>query len=41
VTDAERLEACLAGDGVAAIPTDTVYGLAGIERVVVGERVRP
>jgi len=28
VTDAERLEACLARDGVALIPTDTVYGLA-------------
>ena len=28
MTDAERLEACLAGDGVALIPTDTVYGLA-------------
>ena len=26
--DAQRLEACLAGDGVALIPTDTVYGLA-------------
>ncbi|HEV3094746.1 MAG TPA: L-threonylcarbamoyladenylate synthase [Solirubrobacteraceae bacterium] len=26
--DAERLERCLAGDGVALIPTDTVYGLA-------------
>lgn len=26
--DAERLEECLAGDGVAVIPTDTVYGLA-------------
>jgi L-threonylcarbamoyladenylate synthase len=26
--DARRLEACLAGDGVAVIPTDTVYGLA-------------
>ncbi len=26
--DARRLEACLAGDGVALIPTDTVYGLA-------------
>jgi len=26
--DARRLEARLAGDGVAAIPTDTVYGLA-------------
>src|ERR1022692_3051072 len=26
--DATRLEACLAGDGVAVIPTDTVYGLA-------------
>ncbi|HEX3692488.1 MAG TPA: Sua5/YciO/YrdC/YwlC family protein [Solirubrobacteraceae bacterium] len=28
MADAERLEACLAGDGVALIPTDTVYGLA-------------
>jgi L-threonylcarbamoyladenylate synthase len=28
MTDAELLEACLAGDGVAVIPTDTVYGLA-------------
>lgn len=28
MTDAERLEACLAGDGVAVIPTDTVYGIA-------------
>jgi len=28
MTDAECLEACLAGDGVALIPTDTVYGLA-------------
>ncbi len=28
MTDAERLEDCLAGDGVAVIPTDTVYGLA-------------
>ncbi len=28
MTDAERLEACLSGDGVALIPTDTVYGLA-------------
>lgn len=28
MTDAERLEACLAGNGVALIPTDTVYGLA-------------
>lgn len=26
--DASRLERCLAGDGVALIPTDTVYGLA-------------
>jgi L-threonylcarbamoyladenylate synthase len=26
--DARRLEGCLAGDGVAVIPTDTVYGLA-------------
>jgi L-threonylcarbamoyladenylate synthase len=26
--DALRLEQCLAGDGVAVIPTDTVYGLA-------------
>jgi L-threonylcarbamoyladenylate synthase len=26
--DAVRLEECLAGDGVAVIPTDTVYGLA-------------
>jgi L-threonylcarbamoyladenylate synthase len=26
--DAERLERCLVGDGVALIPTDTVYGLA-------------
>jgi L-threonylcarbamoyladenylate synthase len=26
--DVERLEQCLAGDGVAVIPTDTVYGLA-------------
>ena len=26
--DARRLEACLAGDGMAVIPTDTVYGLA-------------
>jgi L-threonylcarbamoyladenylate synthase len=26
--DARRLEACLAADGVAVIPTDTVYGLA-------------
>lgn len=26
--DARRLEACLASDGVAVIPTDTVYGLA-------------
>jgi L-threonylcarbamoyladenylate synthase len=25
--DATKLEACLAGDGVAVIPTDTVYGL--------------
>lgn len=28
VEDASRLERCLAGDGVALIPTDTVYGLA-------------
>lgn len=28
MTDAERLQACLSGDGVALIPTDTVYGLA-------------
>ncbi len=28
MTDAERLEARLSGDGVALIPTDTVYGLA-------------
>lgn len=28
MTDPERLEACLAGDGVAVIATDTVYGLA-------------
>ncbi len=28
MTEAERLEACLAADGVALIPTDTVYGLA-------------
>lgn len=28
VRDVERLERCLAGDGVAVIPTDTVYGLA-------------
>jgi L-threonylcarbamoyladenylate synthase len=28
VADASRLEECLAGDGVAVIPTDTVYGLA-------------
>jgi L-threonylcarbamoyladenylate synthase len=28
VTDAARLEECLYGDGVAVIPTDTVYGLA-------------
>jgi L-threonylcarbamoyladenylate synthase len=27
-TDAERLHECLAGDGIAVIPTDTVYGLA-------------
>lgn len=26
--DARRLEECLAGDGIAVIPTDTVYGLA-------------
>ncbi|MGH2834692.1 MAG: L-threonylcarbamoyladenylate synthase [Solirubrobacteraceae bacterium] len=26
--DAQRLEDCLTGDGVALIPTDTVYGLA-------------
>jgi L-threonylcarbamoyladenylate synthase len=26
--DAARLQECLAGDGVAVIPTDTVYGLA-------------
>lgn len=26
--DAQRLRECLAGDGVAVIPTDTVYGLA-------------
>jgi L-threonylcarbamoyladenylate synthase len=26
--DAKRLEECLAGDGIAVIPTDTVYGLA-------------
>jgi L-threonylcarbamoyladenylate synthase len=26
--DATRLEECLSGDGVAVIPTDTVYGLA-------------
>jgi L-threonylcarbamoyladenylate synthase len=26
--DAKRLQECLAGDGVALIPTDTVYGLA-------------
>ncbi|MGA9315262.1 MAG: Sua5/YciO/YrdC/YwlC family protein [Solirubrobacteraceae bacterium] len=26
--DAQRLQECLAGDGVALIPTDTVYGLA-------------
>ncbi len=26
--DVERVQACLAGDGVALIPTDTVYGLA-------------
>jgi L-threonylcarbamoyladenylate synthase len=28
VDDAARLEECLAGDGIAVIPTDTVYGLA-------------
>ena len=28
MTDAEQLRSCLAGDGVAVIPTDTVYGLA-------------
>jgi L-threonylcarbamoyladenylate synthase len=28
VEDARQLEACLASDGVAVIPTDTVYGLA-------------
>jgi L-threonylcarbamoyladenylate synthase len=28
IEDAARLEKCLAGDGVAVIPTDTVYGLA-------------
>lgn len=28
VSDAQRLRACLAGEGVALIPTDTVYGLA-------------
>jgi tRNA A37 threonylcarbamoyladenosine synthetase subunit TsaC/SUA5/YrdC len=28
VEDAVRLQECLAGDGVAVIPTDTVYGLA-------------
>lgn len=28
MTDADRLQECLAGDGVALIPTDTVYGLA-------------
>jgi L-threonylcarbamoyladenylate synthase len=27
-TDAAMLEACLVGDGIAVIPTDTVYGLA-------------
>jgi L-threonylcarbamoyladenylate synthase len=27
--DARRLEKCLASDGVAIIPTDTVYGIAG------------
>jgi L-threonylcarbamoyladenylate synthase len=27
-TDAARLEECLTGDGVAVIPTDTVYGVA-------------
>lgn len=26
--DAERLQACVAGDGIALVPTDTVYGLA-------------
>jgi L-threonylcarbamoyladenylate synthase len=26
--DAERLQACLTGDGVVLLPTDTVYGLA-------------
>jgi L-threonylcarbamoyladenylate synthase len=26
--DAKRLQECLAGDGVAIVPTDTVYGLA-------------
>jgi L-threonylcarbamoyladenylate synthase len=26
--DVARLQACLAGDGIAVIPTDTVYGLA-------------
>lgn len=26
--DAQRLQECLSGDGVAVIPTDTVYGLA-------------
>ncbi|MFZ1925032.1 MAG: Sua5/YciO/YrdC/YwlC family protein, partial [Solirubrobacteraceae bacterium] len=26
--DARRLEECLAGDGIALVPTDTVYGLA-------------
>lgn len=28
LADAKRLRECLAGDGVALIPTDTVYGLA-------------
>lgn len=28
LADARRLQDCLAGDGVAVIPTDTVYGLA-------------
>jgi L-threonylcarbamoyladenylate synthase len=27
-SDAARLERCIAGDGIALIPTDTVYGLA-------------
>lgn len=27
-TDAVELERCLAGDGIAVVPTDTVYGLA-------------